>query len=258
MKQHPDPGERNDRFFPASSRSRPAEAAEPDPRIEDYLDRVSAPLVDLVSYDTRQELRAELRSHLEALSASYEELGASRDRAVRAALRQLGDARLVADRYAQLSSGALSPGGSLPAWAGVLAAFACAGLVEPISQFLTAWLPGCGWGNHALLWDIIVHGAPLTGMLGLGVGLVTPRRANWLTLGIAALIPLTLLGESLQQFLVAFSAHGATPGPNGLAILLLNQTHFLLPLAPIGCAGAALGEWLRNRLPRRQPRWAIR
>jgi hypothetical protein len=217
--------------------------------------------VELMPYETRQDLRAELHSHLEALAASYEELGSSRDRAVAGALSQVGDAHLVADRYVQLARGAATPGASLPVWAGVLAAFACFSLLEPVSQFLTAWLPGWPFallGNHALLWDVIVHRALFTGLVGLGVGLVTPRRTNWLTLCITALVPFMVVSDSLRQLLAAFSAHGAVPGRYGLALLLLNETRFALPLAPFGCAGAALGEWLRKRRPRRQFRWAIR
>src|SRR5437763_895980 len=48
--------------------NRPTEAAPPDPRIEDYLDCVSAPLVEVVPYTLRQELRAELREHLTAMA----------------------------------------------------------------------------------------------------------------------------------------------------------------------------------------------
>jgi hypothetical protein len=268
MKEQPEP--RPPSAPAAQSAAAPSPPAEPsvaNPRIEDYLDHICAPLVDIVSYETRQELRA----HLESLSASYEELGASRDRAVRAALRQAGDAGLVACQYAALARGTAPPRRSLPAWAGVLAVFVGLALLEPLSLILSAWLPGGNHNlivvggisgivgeNHAMLWDIIVRNALLTGLLGLGVGLATPRRVNWLTLGVAALIPLALLAGSLQQFLAAIAAHGAILGPNGLVTYLLDQSRFLLPLAPIGCAGAALGEWLRNRLPRRQSRWALR
>src|SRR5260370_38948195 len=75
-------------------------AAPPDPRIEDYLDHVSAPLVGLVPYARRQELRAELRGHLEALAASYRELGSAPDTASEQALRQFGDPRELARRCA--------------------------------------------------------------------------------------------------------------------------------------------------------------
>src|SRR5262249_21729865 len=142
------------RGFPASSRSRPAEAEAADPRIEDYLDRVCAPLVEIVSYETRQELRAELRAHLESLVASYLELGSDPGRAVTVALRQVGNARLVADRYAELSAGVSPPGASLSAWAGVLAAFLGFSLLGPLLEFPSAFIPEWRFGNHSLLWDI--------------------------------------------------------------------------------------------------------
>src|SRR5205085_1895981 len=89
------------------------------------------------------------------------------------------------------AAGAPAPGRSLPAWAGVLAAFAGLALLEPLSLILSAWLPsgnhnlfmvgetfGVVVENHALLWDFVLRNALLTGLLGFGVGLVTPRRVN--------------------------------------------------------------------------------
>src|SRR2546427_11434751 len=87
------------------------EAAPPDPRIEDYLDHVCAPLVGLVPYARRQELRAELRGHLEALAASYRELGSAPNLASEQALRQFGDPRELARRCADERSRG-QPGGS--------------------------------------------------------------------------------------------------------------------------------------------------
>src|SRR3989442_1490179 len=101
------------------------EAAPPDPRIEDYLDRVCAPLVELVPYARRQELRAELRGHLEALAASYRELGSAPNLASEQALRQFGDprelARGCADEWQRRAPGR-SP---QPVWPAVLVASGC-------------------------------------------------------------------------------------------------------------------------------------
>src|SRR5262245_18729182 len=103
-----------------------------DARIEDYLDHVCAPLVGVVPYDQRHELRAELRSHLEALAASYRELGSPPAAAVGAAVRQFGDPRrLVAQwkrewlRMAALNSARNAPSRSL--WGALLAALLCFG-----------------------------------------------------------------------------------------------------------------------------------
>ena len=78
---------------PASSL--PAQVAGTDPRIEEYLDRVCARLVDDVPRERRLELRTELQAHLEALVRAREELGASSEEAVSAALAQFGDAAAV-------------------------------------------------------------------------------------------------------------------------------------------------------------------
>lgn len=72
-----------------------------EPQIEDYLDHVCAPLVGRVSYSRRQALRAELVEHLEALIEAREELGESRDVAVRRALRQFGEPEQIAHQWLQ-------------------------------------------------------------------------------------------------------------------------------------------------------------
>src|SRR5688572_4418190 len=83
--------DRASRSAPPQALSRSGEAMAPHPRIEDYLDHVCAPLVGVVPYAKRQELRAELRSHLEALIATHQELGRGPEVAALEALRQFGD-----------------------------------------------------------------------------------------------------------------------------------------------------------------------
>jgi len=65
--------------------------SQPEPRIEDYLDHVCAPLVGTVPYERRQELRRELREHLMSIAEDGEFDGLSRAEAIEAALRELGE-----------------------------------------------------------------------------------------------------------------------------------------------------------------------
>src|SRR5258708_7636566 len=70
-----------------------------DARIEDYLDRIYAPMVGRLPYARRQELRNEMRAHVGQLIAAHEELGSEGEEAVTAALRQFGEPALVAGRW---------------------------------------------------------------------------------------------------------------------------------------------------------------
>src|SRR3712207_2488794 len=90
------PEPRDPRAVPWVSSSPPVSVAGCDPRIDDYLDHLYAPLVGRVPYEVRQQFRSELQTHLEALVAAREEVGASHEQAVREALTQFGDPRLVA------------------------------------------------------------------------------------------------------------------------------------------------------------------
>src|SRR5437870_479455 len=94
----------------------PAKPAVADPRIDDYLDHVYAPLVGVVPYARRQELKAELRAHLETLAASYEELGSTPDGAVVSALRQFGDPSDLSREWTREWHRAVSSAPTEPAW----------------------------------------------------------------------------------------------------------------------------------------------
>jgi hypothetical protein len=63
--------------------------------IEDYLDRLCAPLIDRVTYEQRITIREEVRSHILILAAGHEELGSSPAEALQAAMDQFGDARTI-------------------------------------------------------------------------------------------------------------------------------------------------------------------
>ena len=68
-----------------------ADAWPEDPLIADYLDHLCAPLVGIVPLAERRNLRAEVRSHLEALADEYGFEGKSPPEATAAALLELGE-----------------------------------------------------------------------------------------------------------------------------------------------------------------------
>lgn len=63
----------------------------PDPRVEDFLDHLCVPLVGVVPYERREELRREIREHVLSLIEDGEEQGLSPAEAVEAALREIGE-----------------------------------------------------------------------------------------------------------------------------------------------------------------------
>lgn len=68
--------------------------------IEDYLDRVNAPLVGVLPRSKREAIRGNLRARLESMIAAERELGASQDAAIQAAMQQCGDPTLISQRWA--------------------------------------------------------------------------------------------------------------------------------------------------------------
>jgi len=67
--------------------------------VEDYLDHIVAPMVGVVSFETRQELRRDMRAHLAQLIAAHEELGSDHAEATLAALRQFGPPSVVSRKW---------------------------------------------------------------------------------------------------------------------------------------------------------------
>lgn len=69
--------------------------------LNDYLEHVTAPLVDVASYQEREAVRMELRQHIEALAEAHEELGSDRAEAMRSAIAQFGKADRVGNGIAR-------------------------------------------------------------------------------------------------------------------------------------------------------------
>lgn len=60
-----------------------------DAHIEDFLDHRFAPLIGTISYEERQERRAEMRQQILSLAAAHEELGSTRGEAIAYAVNSL-------------------------------------------------------------------------------------------------------------------------------------------------------------------------
>lgn len=68
-------------------------------RIEDYLDRACAPLIEVLPYGARMELRQEIGQHLRALVEAYRELGDTHERAFEKAIEKFGSPEMVARQW---------------------------------------------------------------------------------------------------------------------------------------------------------------
>lgn len=67
--------------------------------IEDYLDQIYAPLVGAIPYRKRQEIRREIREHIDQLIIAHKELGSDVEEATLASLRQFGEPSGVASKW---------------------------------------------------------------------------------------------------------------------------------------------------------------
>ena len=231
-----------------------------DARIEDYLDHVCAPLIGVVPYEQRQELRTELRGHLEALAVSYQELGRPPAHAVRDAVRQFGDPqRLVAQwkrewlRSASRTSERSWLRGSM--WRPLIAALFCFGTAAFLAfiQLLRLDQIEISYGMDVSLptWEFecLTLGLLPPLFAGLLTGLIAPARAALGTFLAVALLVLPPVWFSLYLPVPDFIAR-----PMCFTLLALIQA---LGWIPIGCGAAALGSFLRTRpvLPSR--RWVL-
>jgi hypothetical protein len=221
-----------------------------DLRLEDYLDHVSAPLVGVVPFARRQELRAELRAHLMALIATHEELGSSPDVAVVAALRQFGDPGRLARQWVREWGCKTLPTPLRPLWTAVPAALGCFALATLVGLALLLSEkvfnpPGvAGWAAWMLsLWVLPI-------LAGLGTGLrASARHAMGTFVALTAIIPCLAVVTLTND-----ASSGLTPPAEAATDLALILA---VLWTPIGCGSAALGGWLRDRLPRRRARWVL-
>src|SRR5947209_10751847 len=145
-------------------------------QVEEYLDHVYAPLVGVVPYPRRQELRTELREHLEALVATHEELGSTREAAVRMALRQFGPPRDLARLWTREWAHAVAPPRHEPAWRAMGIGLGCFGAASLVGLG-AFWVDRVSAGSFSpvgrdFLWLLGLY------LLPLAAGLATGFRAR--------------------------------------------------------------------------------
>lgn len=162
-----------------------------DAHIEDYLDHRLAPLVGTVSYEERQEMRADLRQEIDSIVAAHVELGSAREQAIALALRSLAPAatetvaqsanRVQTTRTATPVSGTAMP-----------LSLACFGAAAFASLILIALNSHANGSDVAVMLFLILTAFPVAAGALLGV---SRRSAPWkgLVLGELALyLPVTL------------------------------------------------------------------
>ena len=193
-----------------------------DERVEGFYQRLNVQLRKM-PLEQRAEVHQELRQHLEALVAAHEELGATPQEAVAAALRQFGDPRRIGRRLAR----DWSRGAHWPRNRGAFAftyAYVCFG--GALAALAAA---ACLWGVVATVGDLwLAQWTPFESTFFFSIGSIAPAAAGWLTgrrtgqravpamagavCAIAA--PLWLLG-----LLTSGSGHGQSGGPQGLCLM---------------------------------------
>jgi hypothetical protein len=229
------------------------QTSSPDSRIEDYLDHVCAPLVGLVPYARRQELRAELRGHLEALVATHEELGSERDAAVVLALRQFGPPPHLSRQWAREWTKGAAPTRVEPAWRATLIALACFG----VAALAALGLMGAAMSNlepyaniNPMLLMIGPIGILLPALAGLATGCLAPARH---ALGTFLALSLLILPSAAMALYGLTQAEPVSHLTWGVGMAYVQPLLWI----PIGCATAALGGSLRASLLRQPRQWVL-
>jgi hypothetical protein len=218
---------------------------EPDVRIQDYLDRVLAPLAESVPYHERQELRTELRDHLGLLIDAYAELGD--EDPIAAALRQFGEAKTLGRSWLRRweREQVTSP---LPAMRTALAFFVPAALLGWFSVRVLNGMSMSPQTAYLLAFPLVALLPLFTGFLA---GLFSRgRQALGTFLAVSTLAAANLLLALLLQAQLPPDGLRETP-ELGFAIV---QTLFWIPLGTVGAAaGGSLRRWLRESVRRWAP-----
>ncbi len=215
-------------------------------RVQDYLDHVLAPLVEVISYEQRQQIRGELAAHVESLTAAYQDLGADPDKAVSEALRQLGHPRMVTRhwRRAQYRQSSTESGSARQATVVALAWFGAAYLADTTTLAARLW---ASWGltGEVAFYRTEVFLVPL--LAGLATGLLSRQQP---VRGVAnALALLAIPALLLPGILLGLHVTGLWSVPmewNALGRSVAGLVG-LITWAPLGCLSAAGGGWLRKR-----------
>jgi hypothetical protein len=252
--EHPRNSSPDDRSAPFPIPNPPIETGSPDPRIEDYLDHVCAPLVGVVPYARRQELRAELREHLAALAAAQQEMGSEPDAAAVMALRQFGEPRDLSRQWAQEWLEGSGPACIQSPWRAMLVALGCFGLAM-LMGFAT-----CLIGRLPIPMPMsLIIGPVLTTAIATALPLMAGVASGWLAPARQALGAFYALAVLLPSVvLVLYGQIQVSDYPdNYMRSGALWAMWPLLGWMPIGCGGAAFGAWLRQVLPAKPRRWVL-
>ncbi len=225
--------------------------------VEDYLDHVIAPMVGSVPFDTRQELRRELRAHIAQLIAAHEELGSDNDEATIAALRQFGPPSVVSRKWMQEL-----PFTKPEAWcrepAAASAARTASAAAGRLAAALGMWVFGIVFFDNYITGPLfsglyLTLGGAIAPAVGFAVGRKYPGRRPVLgtLLAQTAILPswpflMMFLGQAFRHM-----------QPEYYRVATMLGVVSFAALAPLGCLGAWLGA--RTRIRRRsRPRAAVR
>jgi hypothetical protein len=250
MKEQPNHRETPEAAVPVTSGQQPDRASavsKRDPRLDDYLDHVYAPLVGVVPYARRQELRAELSAHLETLAASYEELGSTPEAAVVLALQQFGEPRRLSRQWIREWIRPAEPARVQPAWRAMLTALVCFGVASLFALFVLM----ADRNSLDPFVGMILVGALPPLLAGVVTGLLAPARhalGTFFALALLILPSIALGAFALNR--IPESNHLAECG---LVLAMIQSVYWM----PIGCAAAALGGRLQSRHMLKPRRWVL-
>ncbi len=226
-----------------------------DTHLGDYLDHVCVPLVGVVPYARRQELRAELAEHLEALIESYQEMGSRPEWAVVQALQQFGEPSKLSRQWArEWASEAPCPEPRSP-WRAMklgLGCFSAAGLLAAV--LLRTILNGSPFSVPSVTAEAGLIGLVLPAVAGLMTGRYSPARpALGAFYALAALIAPTALASLVAVLIQPEPYESGSPITLGLVLAMAQFLYWI----PVGCGAAALGGTLRLRLAQKARPWAL-
>jgi hypothetical protein len=216
-------------------------------RLDDYLDRVVAPLVDDVPLARRRELRAELGAHLDALVDAHLELGSTPEEALAAAIKQFGSPRQVGKYWLRewRRERKTPPDSALHTAAVGLLCFLPASLLAWVANNAATTL-----GSNVVGGVLIFNTLLIPLVAGLITGMLTRTRHGYgAVLGCGAAAMLCAIIAACQSLA---GIHDEGPGFPVVA-LAMAQLLFWLPIA---AAAGALGGSLRQKLRVALGRWA--
>jgi hypothetical protein len=221
---------------PSPSLSLPVEAPGREPLLEDYLDHLFAPLVGIVPFSHRQELRRETTAHLDALTDSYRNLGCGPKEATAEAIMQFGDPGMIAREWLtewEISSGEDASRRGLVVALGLFS-LVC---IPAWLMFLEPFLDGGEMRfNYVSVIAVILVSGFLAAVPGFLTGLISPRKVAR-NISMAVLILLLFLA-------VSFAAQ--LPPSEGFKWSSLASLSPFLFWFPAGSLAGRLGALMRR------------